>query len=136
MNELVSLIKEIEEQEMIIMLCECAKVLCIGLGMFFALTGLFKRQHNRDDSNSFALGIVVFMVGIMLWTALIPEMEKGLYNNYTEIVDNYDYACYYNGEEVNPHNIDMSKYEITFDKTNNAIQLTDRRPIYYGYMIR
>lgn len=78
----------------------------------------------RNNFITAILGMFIFVVAVGIVLMLISWNDT---KNTQLKIQSGTYACYYNGEEVNPETIDISMYEYRVDDIKKVVYFTDKQ---------
>ena len=81
-------------------------------------------MSDRQNFITAIFGIFIFVVAVGIVLMLISWNDT---KNMKLKIQSGTYACYYNGEEVNPETIDISMYEYRVDDIKKVVYFTDKQ---------
>ena len=108
--------------------------MCLYVGLIFLIIGVFMTGkgimlHIRGESRTLIIGIGLLVMFVSCFLGF-SVMRQQVYDQYSILVHDYNYTCWYEGKEVDYDTMDVDKYNIELDSAGQMIKFT--KPVRRG----
>lgn len=106
---------------MIFIVCLLAGVM-IAVGAWRFLSGLSHARYKTQDKHWWVMPITCFLTGIVLLGFGSVTNKKMKTDRWEKAITD-GYVFYIDGQEIDPQNINMNKYQVTYDDEAKKVML-------------